>query len=139
MGDYWYLLDESTEDLASHYYQHATQLGYYGYRTERFGDLIQKWNGEPSACFFPYDQALEFDPAIRNDVIDWLKTDAENMVFIYGSVDTWTVAQAELGDNAKVHKYILPGKHHGNARIRFAEPEMKKEITDRIQKSVSDK
>ncbi|MCH2180065.1 MAG: hypothetical protein MK106_14805 [Mariniblastus sp.] len=137
-GDYWYLLDESTEKLAAHYYQHATQLGYYGYQTDRFGDLIKKWNGEPSACFFPYEKDLEFDPSIRNDVIDWLQTDAEGLVFIYGGVDTWTVAQAELGQNQKVYKYILPGKHHGNARIRFAEPDMKRNIIDRIQRSVAE-
>lgn len=135
-GDYWYLLDDSTEDLAAHYYQHATQLGYYGYRTERFGDLVQKWNGEPSACFFPYDKALEFDPSIRKSVTDWLQTDADGIVFIYGAVDTWTVAQAELGENKRVQKFILPGKHHGNARIRFAEPDVREEIIKQIKEKL---
>ena len=135
-GDYWYLLDASTENLAAHYYQHATQLGYYGYRTERFGDLIKKWKGEPSACFFPYKKNLEFDSSIRANVIDWLQTDAEDVVFIYGSVDTWTVAQAELGENQKVQKFILPGKHHGNARIRFAKPDVQEKILNRIKSSL---
>lgn len=135
-GDFWYLLDSATENLAAHYYQHATQYGYYGYRTDRFGDLISQWQGEPSACFFPYEKDLPFDPSMRKRLIDWLQTDAAAMIFLYGETDTWTVAQAELGDNAKVKKFILPGKHHGNARIRQADPELKEEILALVRASI---
>ena len=135
-GDYWYLLDDSTVELAAHYYQHATQLGYYGYQTERFGDLIQKWKGEPSACFFPYQKNLKFDPTVRQAITQWLQTEAAGLVFIYGGQDTWTVAQAELGDNQQVAKFILPGKHHGNARIRFASPSMREQILNKIKEQV---
>ena len=135
-GDFWYLLDSATENLAAHYYQHATQFGYYGYRTERFGDLISQWKGEPSACFFPYEKDLPFDEGLRHELIDWLKSDAEDLVFIYGETDTWTVAQAELGDNPKVKKFILPGKHHGNARIKQAESPMAKQIMEQIESRI---
>ena len=132
-GDYWYLLDQATEDMAAHYYQHATQLGYYGYQTEPFGDLIKKWGEEPSACFFPYDDKLAYDSTIRDNVIEWMQTDAEDIVFIYGAVDTWTVAQAIIGDNTKVKKFVLPGKHHGSARISQASPSTRKEILAEIK------
>ncbi|MDG2012942.1 MAG: S28 family serine protease [Pirellulaceae bacterium] len=135
-GDFWYLLDSSTENLAAHYYQHATQFGYYGYRTDRFGDLISQWTGEPSACFFPYEKDLPFDETLRKELINWLTSDAQDLIFIYGETDTWTVAQAELGDNPKVKKFILPGKHHGNARIKQADPEMAKQIMEQIQNRI---
>ena len=135
-GDFWYLLDSATENLAAHYYQHATQYGYYGYRTERFGDLISQWQGEPSACFFPYEKDLPFDPSLRKTLIDWLQKDAKDLIFLYGETDTWTVAQAELGDNTNVQKFILPGKHHGNARIKQAAPAMRDEILDSIRSRI---
>ncbi len=136
-GDFWYLLDDQTEGLAAHYYQHATQLGYYGYQTARFGDLIKKWGDEPSACFFPYDKNLKFDPSVRNRVIDWLKTDAEDIVFIYGGTDTWTVAQAELGDNRNIQKFVLPDRHHGTARIKRAEKETREKILELINEDLN--
>lgn len=135
-GDFWYLLDSATENLAAHYYQHATQFGYYGYRTERFGDLISQWQGEPSACFFPYEKNLPFDPSLRKTLIEWLQSDAKDIVFLYGETDTWTVAQAELGDNENVKKFILPGKHHGNARIQQADPTMRDEILESVRSRI---
>ena len=136
-GDFWYLLDESTENLAAHYYQHATQYGYYGYRPDRFGDLIVKWKGEPSACFFPYEHATEFDPSVRSKLIEWLKTDAKDIIFLYGSVDTWTVCQAILGDNKNVHKYIFEGKHHGSARLKNIDEALKDEILDLVRAAIA--
>ena len=135
-GDFWYLLDSATENLAAHYYQHATQFGYYGYRTERFGDLISQWQGEPSACFFPYEKNLPFDPSLRKTLIEWLQSDAKDIVFLYGETDTWTVAQAELGGNENVKKFILPGKHHGNARIQQADPNMRDEILESVHSRI---
>ena len=135
-GDFWYLLDSSTENLAAHYYQHATQFGYYGYRTDRFGDLIQKWQGELSACFFPYEKDLPFDETLRQQLIHWLKTDARDLIFLYGAIDTWTVAQAEIGENSNVSKFIMEGKHHGTARILQADDDTRtaimKLINDRL-------
>lgn len=136
-GDFWYLLDSSTESLAAHYYQHATQYGYYGYQTEKFGDLIRKWQGEPSACFFPYEKDLPFDETLRAELIEWLKSDAKDLIFLYGAIDTWTVAQAEIGDNADVHKFILEGKHHGNARIQQADDEIREQILNLIKQRLN--
>ncbi len=117
-GTFWYFFDDFTESLAAHYYQHATQLGYYGYLTKPFGDLIKHWEEEPSACFFPFDEPLNFDASIQPRLINWLQTKAENVMFIYGGNDTWTACQADIGNNKNVNKYILPGKHHGSARIK---------------------
>lgn len=129
----WYILDKSTKNLAAHYYQHATQLGYYAYRAEKFGDLIEKWDGEPSACLFREDEELTFDPATIGKMAEWLKTDAEDIVFLYGGLDTWTVAQARLGTNKKVSKYVFDGKHHGNARLSDVDEKLRKEILKKLK------
>ena len=71
---------------------------------------------------------------MREKLTEWFKSDADNIVFIYGETDTWTVAQAETGDNKKLQKFILAGKHHGNARIKEASDVTQKEIMDAIKK-----
>jgi len=135
--DLWYLLDKSTENLAAHYYQHATELGYYAYRAEKFGDLIEKWEGEPSACLFSEDVDLSFDPTTIQKMARWLKTDAEDVFFLYGGLDTWTVAQAQVGENTKVSKYVFPKKHHGNARLSAINESLRKEILQKIKSTIS--
>ncbi|MEZ6095797.1 MAG: S28 family serine protease [Pirellulaceae bacterium] len=138
-GDYWYLLDDQTEGMAAHYYQHATQYGYYGYQTKPFGDLISKWPEEPSALFFPYADKLPYDPDVRDNLMKWIQTEADNIIFIYGADDTWTVCQADLGDNTHLKKYILEGKHHGSARISRCDDEQKNEILAEIRSRLGDK
>lgn len=138
-GDFSYLYDSQTKGLAAHYYQHATQLGYYGYQTEPFGDLISKWKGEPSACFFPFDKNLKYDPTTRNNFIKWIQSDADDIIFIYGAVDTWTMAAANIGENKNIHRFILPGRHHGTARIRFAAGDTRKDIMKLIKEELESK
>ncbi len=127
-GDYWYLFDNVTENLAAHYYQHATELGYYGYQTQPFGTGIEQWDGEVSACFFPFAEDLPYDPGLQRSLTKWLQSEASNIAFIYGSQDPWTAAQPNTGSNKKVVKYILVGKHHGNARIKEMPDEMRQEL-----------
>ncbi len=131
--DLLYLVDNTTTTLAAHYYQHATQLGYYGYRTEPFGDLIEHWDGEISACFFP-EGKLTYDRSTFDNMMMWLQGEAENIVFLYGAIDTWTAAQADIGMNTKVKKYIFPKKDHGSARLNKIDPVQKDEILTWIKK-----
>jgi len=131
--DLLYLIDNTTKTLAAHYYQHATQLGYYGYRTEPFGELIEHWEGEVSACFFP-EGKLNYDRSTFDIMMKWLQGEAQDIVFLYGAIDTWTAAQAELGMNSKLKKYIFQGKDHKSARLNTIDPKLKKEILTWINK-----
>lgn len=131
--DLLYLVDNTTTVLAAHYYQHATQLGYYGYRTEPFGDLIEHWEGEISACFFP-EGKLNYDRSTFDYMMKWLQGEAENIIFLYGATDTWTAAQADIGMNSKIKKYIFPNKDHKTARLKKIDPKLKEEILDWIKK-----
>lgn len=131
--DLLYLIDNTTQMLAAHYYQHATQLGYYGYRTEPFGDLIEHWEGEVSACFFP-EGKLKYDRSTFDNMMMWLQGEAEDIIFLYGATDTWTAAQAEIGMNSKLKKYIFPDKDHKDARLNEIDPALKQEILNWINK-----
>lgn len=124
--DFW--SDAQIDYYAPHYYQAATQMGYYGYQTEEFRKYLNKLSGEPSAAFAPRGTQPTFSPALNEKVIEWVKTKAERMAFIYGGIDTWSATGADIGSNSKVKKYVIPGAHHGNARVVNMPPAMQKDF-----------
>lgn len=112
--------DPAVEQYASHYYQSATEMGYYGYRTSKFGKLIKALptDRNPMALFFPQPMNDPFDGQLLADINAWLDGDQANQIaYIYGGIDTWTGSAVPENDRVDAEWFFLSGKHHGNARI----------------------
>lgn len=112
--------DASVDQYVSHYYQSATEMGYYGYRTSEFKDLIKALptDTNPMALFFPAEMNDSFDGALLEKVNKWLDgRKANRIAYIYGGVDTWTGSAVPLNKKVDSEWFVLKGKHHGNARI----------------------
>jgi hypothetical protein len=112
--------DASVEQYVSHYYQSATEMGYYGYRTAEFKDLIKvlPTDRNPMALFFPNAMNDPFDGQLLTAVNKWLDGEQANRIaYIYGGVDTWTGSAVPENDRVDSEWFVLAGKHHGNARI----------------------
>lgn len=128
--------DESIQQLSSHYYQSATEMGYYGYETSEFKDYLTELptDSNPMSLFFPFEMTDKFDSQLLDEVNLWLKTEGDKFVYIYGGIDTWSASAVPPNDNVDSEWFILPGKHHGNARIESmtsAEKERLIEILER--------
>lgn len=112
--------DASVEQYVSHYYQSATEMGYYGYRTKDFKDLIKvlPTDYNPMALFFPTKMQDAFNPQLLWDVDKWLKgKQANRIAYIYGGLDTWSGTAVPENKRVDSEWFVLEGKHHGNARI----------------------
>ncbi len=131
-GLFEFVNDSAIRFYAPHFYQAGTQYGYYGYETKPFKKYLDFWKGEPSAVWFEGEK-LEFDGSLNKKVNKWLKSDASEILFIYGELDPYTAAQAELGGNANAKKYVLPGKHHGDARVGYMTESMKAEFMNNLK------
>ena len=131
--------DEEIRQYSSHYYQSATEMGYYGYETSEFKeyliDLPTDYN--PMALFYPFDMTDEFDGQLLNDVNLWLKTDGDKFIYIYGGNDTWSASAVPPNDDVDSEWFILKGKHHGNARIKSMTPDEQKRLTSTLEKWLS--
>jgi len=84
--------DKSMTGYGSHYYQSATEMGYYGYETESFKELIKflPVDSHPSASFVPQKLEVKFDGKLTNKVAKWAANEANNMIYINGALDTWS-------------------------------------------------
>ncbi len=131
-GLFEFVNDEAIRYYAPHFYQAGTQYGYYGYETKPLKKYLDFWKGEPSAVWFEGEN-LQFDGSLNKQVNKWLKSGASEMLFIYGELDPYTAAQAELGNNKKSKKYILAGKHHGDARVAYMDEGIKADFMKQLQ------
>ena len=106
--------DDSLRPFAAYYYQSATQLGGPAFLEQPFGNLI-RYPGLSSRRFIdPKIVVPAFDPAPLNAVKQWLATQAESMIFVYGELDPWSATQFQLGASTDTFKATAPGNNHGS-------------------------
>ena len=114
-----FFADVSMEAYASHYYQSGTQMGYYGFETDRFEGLLKHltYDPNPSAIFMPNKMEREFDATLTTKVYEWTHT-ANNMIYINGALDTWSATAAPPSDDNNSLYFFMKDKHHATARIK---------------------
>ncbi len=112
--------DESMEKYASHYYQSANEMGYYGYETKRFKGLQKTLplKPHPHAAFTPNKMTVEFDGELTVNVYNWLKENGHKIAYIYGGSDTWSATSVPPSKKVDAIWIMMPGTDHGKARIR---------------------
>jgi len=115
-----FFADNSMEAYASHYYQSAHQMGYYGYETEDFKGLLKylPYEPHPHAAFTPNKMEVKFDGTLTNKVADWIKKNGNQMIYINGDLDTWSATAVPQNDDVDALWYFLKDKHHASARIK---------------------
>ncbi|MEO6252642.1 MAG: S28 family serine protease [Ferruginibacter sp.] len=124
-----FFADAGMKTYASHYYQAGTQMGYYGYNIEPFKKYIKYFTSNPSAVFMPKDAGnIVYDNSLNEKADKWLREKGNNIIYIYGGYDTWSAERVVPSANVNSKSFILPGKDHGKARIKYMDAEMKAEV-----------
>jgi hypothetical protein len=68
---------------------------------------------EPSYSFFaPKNTGLVFRPEVMEDIEDWLQTEGNNIIYIYGALDPWTAAAIELTGATNAIKIVQDDADH---------------------------
>jgi len=129
-----FFADESMEAYASHYYQSAHQMGYYGYETDDFEGLLKylPYEPHPHAAFTPNKMKVEFDGTLTNKVAKWIAKNGDRMIHINGDLDTWSATAAPETKGMDALWYFLKDKHHASARIKNMTDEEKSRLYEKL-------
>jgi len=65
------------------------------------------------SAFAPAGADLIFKPEVMQDVIPWLQTQGERIIYIYGGIDPWSAAALEPAPGLDALKVMQPGANHG--------------------------
>jgi hypothetical protein len=124
--------DKGIESSKSFYYQAYTQLGYYGYKLDKFGKYLKAVDYPTNSIFGP-DVDMTFDPTQMRDINNWLQTEAKNIIYIYGAADTWSACAPDVSMNKNCLFMMLKDGSHGT-RIRNFSDNDKKLITEKLKR-----
>lgn len=130
-ADYW----AEEQSISSFFVQAARELGYYGYDTKPFKNLlaIESGKGYLRRIMLPESVGeIEFSSELYHKIYNYLKENDPRMLFIYGEVDPWSAPMApRFKGKENTRFYIQPGGSH-RTRIGNMPHEMQNEITAQI-------
>lgn len=134
-----FFADDDIKAYGSHYYQAATEMGYYGYETKGFESLLKAWpvSVNPHATFMPNKMKQPFDGSLLDEVNEWLNSHANEFIYIYGGIDTWSATGVPPNDNVDAIWFYMKGKHHGNARIKEMTNSEKEKLLSTLERWLS--
>ena len=128
--------DKSMSAYASHYYQSATEMGYYGYEIEEFKKYLKALpkDKNPHAAFVPDKMDFEFDVSLLDKVNAWLKKNGNAFIYINGELDTWSASAVPPSEHVDAVWFFMKGKHHGSARIKNMTEEERTSLISNLEK-----
>jgi hypothetical protein len=123
--------DQGLEPYTPYYYQAGTELGAPTIRLPHLADL-SRYGYQPPRNFVPRDIDMRFKPWVMNDVDEWVRKNARQMLFVYGENDPWGAEPFRLGRGARdSYVYTAPGANHG-ARVSQLPEAQRANATERI-------
>lgn len=108
-----YYSDQGIAYFEPAFYQFLTETGYCRYLHEHLDDLLVYVPDPDYSVFAPMDTPLPYRPEAMTDILGWLQTEGDRILYIYGGWDPWTACAVELTGEAVALKIIQPGADHG--------------------------
>lgn len=136
IGDPNYFSDQGILYYEPFFYQAMTEIGYYGYDFDRFGNLLRFAHdtGRPEFQFSaPYGPEYAYDMEFGYKVADFIKERARNFIFIYGEYDPWSATAADPGSNKRIIRIIKEGGSH-STRIMNLPEEQREQVLASLEK-----
>jgi len=133
--DISFFSDQEIKQYAPHYYQAALEMGYYGYNIQPFKKYLNYFTENPLATFTPKEAGtVIYSQELNNHLKNWLDNHANNFIYIYGELDTWSATKVE--PTLKTNSIILelPGANHASARVTNMNSMMKDKFSETLLK-----
>ncbi|MGB5288894.1 MAG: S28 family serine protease [Ignavibacteriaceae bacterium] len=127
-----YFNDKDIAEILPFFYQAYSQMGYYGYDISNLKDLLIEVKEPTSKIFLPEGINLEFDYYIMPIINTWIQKHGNNMIFIYGELDTWSATAVELTGETNAIKMVKKGGNH-KTRINSFDEDDRKYIINKLK------
>ena len=114
-------------------YQAYTEMGMYGYKTEKFKDLLKfAKDNVVSNKEFVSQKINSFNVEVMKKMSEWILDNGNNILYIYGESDPWYATAVEVGSKTNAVKMVLGRANHGT-RIKHFEGEQKNKIYSALE------
>ena len=129
-----YFTFEGAKPYLSFFYQAERELGYYGYDTEPFKKYLSISTAKDymRTYMIPENCTVSYHPETSLKVDSFLKTEARNVILIYGEIDPWSASAATINPDPSNRKIIVKNGSH-LSRINTLPEQIRKNLIDLIQ------
>jgi len=124
--------DKTYYNLLPSYYQHLTELGYYGFDTTPVKDLLKIVLHPTNKRFAPKNVDLTFNSNYIKKVRDYIENQGNKILYIYGGYDAWGACAPNPKPHVNYLKMVLKGGSH-KTRIKDFTPKDQQLIYDKLQ------
>ncbi len=97
-----------------YFWQAAVELGYPALEESHLADLLQYPGLDVPSTYVVLGpgKTPTFDPEAMKDVSNWLGTQGEKILFVYGQTDPYSAAAFDIGSAKDSFSFLAPGKNH---------------------------
>lgn len=114
--------DDAVLFYTPYYFQAATQFGWPGLAEPAIADVMHFGTTDVPAVYAANTGAtMTYDPHSMVDVLDWLSTSGQRIIFVYGENDPWSAAMAPLGSAQDSFRFVQPAGNHGSKILGLAD------------------
>lgn len=115
------------------FYQAMTEIGMYGYEIEPFKKYLKDSCNIKFDFTLPKEIEAEFNPEIMQRVNEWIQSEGDYMLYIYGEDDPWSATSVVPSPKTNAVKMVNPDGSH-RTRIKHFPAEMKDSIYEVLEK-----
>jgi len=127
-----WISEEGIAGMQPFFYQAMTELGMYGYDITRFENLVRVLDSGTFEFSCPEGTECVYDPEPMRKVDDFVRHEADKMMFIYGEYDPWSATAVQWSGNPDVRVYYNPEGHH-STRIRNIPASIQQKLCDQLR------
>lgn len=110
--------DKNISFYEPYYYQCMTEIGGAAFWVDHLRDLLLYVKEPTNGDFAPKNVQCVYNPGVVPDILHWLQTEGNNIIYIYGGIDPWTAGAIELTGQTNALKIIQEGGDH---RLKIAD------------------
>lgn len=127
-----WISEQGISKIFAFYYQALVEIGFYGYNIEPFKDYTSFTSNPTFEFTLPENMEVTYNPLPMQQVDNFIRHEAENMLFIYGETDPWSSTAVDLTHNTNSIKVVKPGGSH-TTRINNLPKDQKKLVIETLK------
>jgi hypothetical protein len=99
--------------FSAYVYQALTEIGLPSYDSSPLADLLEEDSIDTRQAYgFPPSLQFVYRPAVIPDVVQWIRTQGDRIILIYGGDDPWTAGAVGLTGQTDALEIVQPGADH---------------------------
>jgi hypothetical protein len=106
--------DDQVYAYAPYFFQSGVQFGYPQFKEDHILTLLAFPQSDVPKNYVPYPVDMTYDPKAMQDVLGWLSSQGERLIFIYGENDPWSAGMVDLGGAKDSYLFVQPDGNHGS-------------------------